>query len=66
MEEERKNQIKAFREGMKKSLKDLKEKFFNLPLSGVLEVIQKSCADHGGTPFPDGRICRPVSGEETA
>ncbi len=42
VEEERKNQIKAFREGMKKSLKDLKEKFFNLPLSGVLEVIQKA------------------------
>ena len=42
VEEERKNQIKAFREGMKKSLKDLKEKFFNLPLAGVLEVIQKA------------------------
>ena len=42
VEEERKNQIKAFREGMKKSLKDLKEKFFNLPLSGVLEVIRKA------------------------
>lgn len=42
VEEERKNQIKAFREGMKKSLKDLKEKFFNLPLADVLEVIQKA------------------------
>ena len=42
VEEERKNQIKAFREGMKKSLKDLKEKFFNLPLAGVLEVIRKA------------------------
>ena len=42
VEEERKNQIKAFREGMKKSLKDLKEKFFNLPLTGVLDVIQKA------------------------
>lgn len=42
VEEERKNQIKAFRESMKKSLKDLKEKFFNLPLTGVLDVIQKA------------------------
>ena len=42
VEEERKNQIKAFRESMKKSLKDLKEKFFNLPLIGVLDVIQKA------------------------
>ena len=42
VEEERKNQIKAFREGMKKSLKDLKEKFFNLPLAGVQEVIRKA------------------------
>lgn len=42
VEEEGKNQIKAFRESMKKSLKDLKEKFFNLPLTGVLDVIQKA------------------------
>lgn len=42
VEEERKNQIKAFRESMKKSLKDLKEKFFNLPFTGVLDVIQKA------------------------
>ncbi len=42
VEEERKNQIKAFRDGMKKSLKDLKEKFFRLPLAGVLEVMQKA------------------------
>ena len=42
VEEERKNQIKAFRESMKKSLNDLKEKFFNLPLTGVLDVIQKA------------------------
>lgn len=42
VEEERKSQIKAFRESMKKSLKDLKEKFFNLPLTGVLDVIQKA------------------------
>ena len=42
VEEEGKNQIKTFRESMKKSLKDLKEKFFNLPLTGVLDVIQKA------------------------
>lgn len=47
VEEERKNQIKAFRESMKKSLKDLKEKFFNLSLEGVLDIIQKAAPTTG-------------------
>lgn len=47
VEEERKNQIKAFRESMKKSLKDLKEKFFNLSLEGVLDIIQKAALTTG-------------------
>ena len=42
VEEERKEQIKAFRDGMKKSLKELKEKYISAPLADVLEVIQRA------------------------
>ena len=42
MEEEKKNQVKAFREGMKKSLKDLKEKYFSLPLGAASAVLEKA------------------------
>ena len=42
VQEEKKNQIKAFREGMKKSLKDLKEKYFALSLKAALEVLEKA------------------------
>ncbi len=40
VEEEKKNQVKVFREGMKKSLKDLKEKYFTLSLEGACEVLK--------------------------
>ena len=42
VDEEKKNQVKAFREGMKKSLKDLKEKYFSLPLAAAEEVLAKA------------------------
>ncbi len=42
VEEEKKNQVKAFREGMKKSLKDLKEKYFSLPLGAASAVLEKA------------------------
>ncbi len=42
VEEEKKNQVKAFREGMKKSLKDLKEKYFSLPLQAAAEALSKA------------------------
>lgn len=42
VEEEKKNQVKSFREGMKKSLKDLKEKYFSLSLEGACEVLKNA------------------------
>ena len=42
VEEEKKNQIKAIREGMKKSLKDLKEKYYVCPIQEVLDLLSKS------------------------
>ncbi len=42
VEEGQKNQIKGLRESMKKSLKSIKEKYFNSSLTGVLEVLQKA------------------------
>ena len=42
VEEEKKNLVKAFRESMKKSLKDLKEKYFSLPLAAASEVLLKA------------------------
>lgn len=42
VDEEKKNQVKAFREGMKKSLKDLKEKYFSLPLAVAADVLAKA------------------------
>ena len=42
VEEEKKNQVKAFREGMKKSLKDLREKYFASEPETAFEILKKA------------------------
>ncbi len=42
VEEEKKDQIKVFREGMKKSLKDLREKYFGLDFGAAFAVLKKA------------------------
>lgn len=40
--EDKKNQVKLFREGMKKNLKELREKYFSQPLEASLELLKKA------------------------
>lgn len=42
VEEEKKMLVRAFRDGMKKSLKEMKEKYFSLPLAGVCGLLEKA------------------------
>ncbi len=47
VEEEKKEMVKAFRDGMKKSLKDMKEKYFSLPIEGVCGLMEKASSPTG-------------------
>lgn len=42
VEPEKREQVKQIRDGMKKSLKDLKEKYFAAPLTEVLDLLKKA------------------------